>query len=42
MRSLRELASTYTVYALDCRGHGDSHKPTAPYHFQISPTTSAG
>ena len=23
----RELASDYTVYALDRRGHGDSHKP---------------
>jgi pimeloyl-ACP methyl ester carboxylesterase len=30
----RELASDYTVYALDRRGHGDSHKPTADrYHF---------
>ncbi|WP_298241711.1 alpha/beta hydrolase [uncultured Bradyrhizobium sp.] len=28
----RELASTYTVYALDRRGHGASHKPNA-YHF---------
>ncbi|KYK48247.1 alpha/beta hydrolase [Bradyrhizobium liaoningense] len=28
----RELASTYTVYALDRRGHGASHKPRA-YHF---------
>ena len=28
----RELASTYTVYALDRRGHGASHKPAA-YHF---------
>ncbi|OAF07023.1 alpha/beta hydrolase [Bradyrhizobium centrolobii] len=28
----RELASTYTVYALDRRGHGASHKPGA-YHF---------
>jgi len=28
----RELASTYTVYALDRRGHGASHKPDA-YHF---------
>ncbi|RTE93801.1 alpha/beta hydrolase [Bradyrhizobium sp. LVM 105] len=27
-----ELASTYTVYALDRRGHGASHKPGA-YHF---------
>ena len=25
----RELASDYTVYALDRRGHGDSHKPAA-------------
>jgi pimeloyl-ACP methyl ester carboxylesterase len=23
----RDLASDYTVYALDRRGHGDSHKP---------------
>ena len=31
----RELASDYTVYALDRRGHGDSHKPAADrYHFQ--------
>ncbi len=31
----RELASRYTVYALDRRGHGDSHKPAAGrYHFQ--------
>ncbi|SDP18190.1 alpha/beta fold hydrolase [Afipia sp. GAS231] len=31
----RELASRYTVYALDRRGHGDSHKPAADrYHFQ--------
>jgi pimeloyl-ACP methyl ester carboxylesterase len=31
----RELASDYTVYALDRRGHGDSHKPAANrYHFQ--------
>ena len=31
----RELASDYTVYALDRRGHGDSHKPGADrYHFQ--------
>jgi pimeloyl-ACP methyl ester carboxylesterase len=31
----RELASAYTVYALDRRGHGDSHKPAADrYHFQ--------
>jgi pimeloyl-ACP methyl ester carboxylesterase len=31
----RELASSYTVYALDRRGHGDSHKPAANrYHFQ--------
>jgi pimeloyl-ACP methyl ester carboxylesterase len=30
----RELASDYTVYALDRRGHGDSHKPAADrYHF---------
>lgn len=30
-----ELASRYTVYALDRRGHGDSHKPAANrYHFQ--------
>ncbi|GMP10497.1 alpha/beta fold hydrolase [Bradyrhizobium sp. TM239] len=28
----RELASTHTVYALDRRGHGASHKPSA-YHF---------
>lgn len=28
----RELASTYTVYALDRRGHGASHKPGS-YHF---------
>ena len=28
----RDLASTYTVYALDRRGHGASHKPGA-YHF---------
>lgn len=28
----RELASTYTVYALDRRGHGASHKP-GRYHF---------
>jgi pimeloyl-ACP methyl ester carboxylesterase len=28
----RDLASTYTVYALDRRGHGASHKP-ATYHF---------
>ncbi|MCK1717544.1 alpha/beta hydrolase [Bradyrhizobium sp. 141] len=27
-----ELASTYTVYALDRRGHGASHKPDV-YHF---------
>ena len=27
-----DLASTYTVYALDRRGHGASHKPDA-YHF---------
>ena len=31
----RELALRYTVYALDRRGHGDSHKPTADrYHFR--------
>jgi pimeloyl-ACP methyl ester carboxylesterase len=31
----RELASRYTVYAVDRRGHGDSHKPAADrYHFQ--------
>ena len=30
-----ELASRYTVYALDRRGHGHSHKPAAGcYHFQ--------
>jgi pimeloyl-ACP methyl ester carboxylesterase len=30
-----EPASRYTVYALDRRGHGDSHKPAAErYHFQ--------
>jgi pimeloyl-ACP methyl ester carboxylesterase len=30
----RELAADYTVYALDRRGHGDSHKPAADrYHF---------
>ena len=30
-----ELAARYTVYALDRRGHGDSHKPLAErYHFQ--------
>jgi len=28
----RELASSYTVYALDRRGHGASHKPGS-YHF---------
>lgn len=29
-----ELASRYTVYALDRRGHGDSHKPAlSRYHF---------
>jgi pimeloyl-ACP methyl ester carboxylesterase len=31
----RELARDYSVYALDRRGHGDSHKPSAEcYHFQ--------
>jgi pimeloyl-ACP methyl ester carboxylesterase len=31
----RELAADYTVYALDRRGHGDSHKPGPDhYHFQ--------
>jgi len=31
----RELTRDYTVYALDRRGHGDSHKPAADrYHFQ--------
>ena len=31
----RELAADYAVYALDRRGHGDSHKPAADrYHFQ--------
>jgi pimeloyl-ACP methyl ester carboxylesterase len=31
----RDLAPTHTVYALDRRGHGDSHKPAADcYHFQ--------
>ncbi len=30
-----ELAARYTVYALDRRGHGDSHKPAVDrYHFQ--------
>ena len=30
----RNLASRYTVYALDRRGHGESHKPaTDHYHF---------
>jgi len=30
-----ELAARYTVYALDRRGHGDSHKPAPDrYHFQ--------
>ena len=30
-----ELARHYTVYALDRRGHGDSHKPAADrYHFR--------
>jgi pimeloyl-ACP methyl ester carboxylesterase len=28
----RDLATTYTVYALDRRGHGASHKPRS-YHF---------
>jgi pimeloyl-ACP methyl ester carboxylesterase len=31
----RELAQDYTVYALDRRGHGDSHKPSGDrYHFR--------
>jgi pimeloyl-ACP methyl ester carboxylesterase len=31
----RELATDHTVYALDRRGHGDSHKPASDrYHFQ--------
>jgi pimeloyl-ACP methyl ester carboxylesterase len=31
----RKLASNYTVYAIDRRGHGHSHKPaTDLYHFQ--------
>jgi pimeloyl-ACP methyl ester carboxylesterase len=31
----RDLASDYSVYALDRRGHGESHKPAAnAYHFQ--------
>jgi pimeloyl-ACP methyl ester carboxylesterase len=31
----RDLASDYTVFAFDRRGHGDSHKPAANcYHFQ--------
>lgn len=31
----RDLAASYTVYALDRRGHGQSHKPAADgYHFQ--------
>lgn len=30
----RDLASDYTVYAVDRRGHGESHKPAAGhYHF---------
>ena len=30
----RDLASDYTVYAVDRRGHGESHKPPAGhYHF---------
>lgn len=30
----RELASKYTVYGIDRRGHGASHKPsTEQYHF---------
>ena len=30
----RELASRYTVYGIDRRGHGESHKPSAErYHF---------
>ena len=37
----RELASTYTVYALDRRGHGASHKPDAIISL-IMPRTSAG
>ena len=28
------LASEYTVYAFDSRGHGDSDKPPADYHWQ--------
>ena len=31
----RDLAAYYTVYALDRRGHGESHKPATDfYHFQ--------
>jgi pimeloyl-ACP methyl ester carboxylesterase len=31
----RDLASDYTVYAVDRRGHGESHKPPAGrYHFR--------
>ena len=31
----RDLASTHTVFAIDRRGHGGSHKPAANrYHFQ--------
>ena len=31
----RQLASDYTIYAFDRRGHGESHKPAADrYHFQ--------
>ena len=30
----RELAGSYTVYGIDRRGHGESHKPSAErYHF---------
>jgi pimeloyl-ACP methyl ester carboxylesterase len=33
------LASSHTVYALDRRGHGASHKPaTGQYHFVMEPT----
>ncbi len=38
----RDLASTYTVYALDRRGHGASHKPTRLSLCWTMPTTSAG